>query len=207
MLRILGRGRSVPTATELIFVEAQRFTNFAIKTIYALRTGTGSHNSSHEEEREDQELTGQYVGTTPSRSLAQRQNSFTHDHDRHTLWRTQKCIHTGVGVSSKVAYLFGDCAVFLVLARKNISCFMDVHMIHAVAYTTWLHGRVHPAFTEHGRRSLERRMLLQILTCRHLNSQDVITDPYIPTYEVACTHDKHSGIVHRLFGLVAPPRL
>ncbi len=75
---------------------------------------------------------------------------------------------------------------------------MDVDMIHAVAYTTWLYGRVHPAFTEHGRRSLERRMLLQILTCRHLNSKDVITDPYIPTYEVACTHDKHSGIVHRV---------
>jgi hypothetical protein len=41
MLHILGRGRSVPTVTELIFVGAQRFTNFAIKAIYALRTGTG----------------------------------------------------------------------------------------------------------------------------------------------------------------------
>jgi hypothetical protein len=41
MLRILGRGHSVPTVTELIFVRAQRFTNFAIKTIYVLRTGTG----------------------------------------------------------------------------------------------------------------------------------------------------------------------
>jgi hypothetical protein len=36
MLRILGRGHSVPTVTELIFVRAQRFTNFAIKAIYAL---------------------------------------------------------------------------------------------------------------------------------------------------------------------------
>jgi hypothetical protein len=35
MLRILGRGRSVPTVTELIFVRAQRFTNFDIKAIYA----------------------------------------------------------------------------------------------------------------------------------------------------------------------------
>jgi hypothetical protein len=41
MLRILGRGRSVPTVTELIFVGVQSFTNFAIKAIYAWRTGTG----------------------------------------------------------------------------------------------------------------------------------------------------------------------
>jgi hypothetical protein len=34
----------VSTVTELIFVRAQRFTNFAIKGIYALRTTTGSNN-------------------------------------------------------------------------------------------------------------------------------------------------------------------
>jgi hypothetical protein len=33
ILRILGRGHSVPTVTELIFVRAQRFTHFAIKAI------------------------------------------------------------------------------------------------------------------------------------------------------------------------------
>ena len=43
MLRILGRGHSVPTVTELIFVRAQRFTNFTIKSIHDLRTATGSH--------------------------------------------------------------------------------------------------------------------------------------------------------------------
>jgi hypothetical protein len=37
MLRILGRGRSVPTVTELIFVRAQCFTNFAIKAFCTLR--------------------------------------------------------------------------------------------------------------------------------------------------------------------------
>jgi hypothetical protein len=42
---------------------------------------------------------------------------------------------------------------------------------------------------------LERRMFMQILTYRHLNSQDVITDPDMPTYEVVCTDEKHSEIV------------
>jgi hypothetical protein len=36
MLRILGRGRSVPTVTELIFVRAQRFTKFASNWIQLL---------------------------------------------------------------------------------------------------------------------------------------------------------------------------
>ncbi len=37
MLRILGRGHSVPTVTELIFVRAQRFTNFVTKAFCTLR--------------------------------------------------------------------------------------------------------------------------------------------------------------------------
>ncbi len=55
--------------------------------------------------------------------IVQRQIGLKHDYDRHVLWRTQKFFHTGVGVSCKIPYLFGDCAVFLVLTRKNIlSC-------------------------------------------------------------------------------------
>jgi hypothetical protein len=38
MLRILGRGRSVPTVTELIFVRAQCFYQCAIKAFCTLRT-------------------------------------------------------------------------------------------------------------------------------------------------------------------------
>jgi hypothetical protein len=38
MLRILGRGHSVPTVTELIFVRAQSLTNFAIKAFCKTRT-------------------------------------------------------------------------------------------------------------------------------------------------------------------------
>jgi hypothetical protein len=45
MLCIPGRGHSVPTVTELIFVRAQCFTNFPITAIYALRTITGSSYS------------------------------------------------------------------------------------------------------------------------------------------------------------------
>ena len=37
MLRILDWGHSVPTVTELTFVRAQWFTNFAIKAFYTLR--------------------------------------------------------------------------------------------------------------------------------------------------------------------------
>ena len=37
MLRILGRGHSVPTVTELIFMRAQCFTNFATKAFCTLR--------------------------------------------------------------------------------------------------------------------------------------------------------------------------
>ena len=47
MLRIPGRGHSVPTVTELIFVRALRFTNFAIKAIYAMRNITGSSYVPH----------------------------------------------------------------------------------------------------------------------------------------------------------------
>ena len=42
MLLILGRGNSVLTITELIFVRAQCFTNFVIKAIYDVWTTTGS---------------------------------------------------------------------------------------------------------------------------------------------------------------------
>jgi hypothetical protein len=37
MLRILGRGHSVPTVTELIFVRAQCFSNFTIKAFCTSR--------------------------------------------------------------------------------------------------------------------------------------------------------------------------
>ena len=41
MLRILGRGHSVPTVTELIFVRAQCLTNFAIKAFCTSRNKVG----------------------------------------------------------------------------------------------------------------------------------------------------------------------
>ena len=37
MLRILGRGHSVPTVTELIFVRGQCFNHFAIKAVCTSR--------------------------------------------------------------------------------------------------------------------------------------------------------------------------
>jgi hypothetical protein len=42
MLRILGRGHSVPTVTELIFVRAQCLTNFAIKAFCTSRNNNWS---------------------------------------------------------------------------------------------------------------------------------------------------------------------
>jgi hypothetical protein len=42
MLRILVRGHSAPTVTEMIFVRAKRLNHFAIKAFYARGTKTGS---------------------------------------------------------------------------------------------------------------------------------------------------------------------